>query len=56
MKEHPSSEKRALRKVLKAWESLPTGHYQPYEIAVWLQNTMRPAITSVRRVLARESK
>ena len=40
--------KKAIKKLIKAWESLPQGKHPPKVIADWLKNEMSPAINKLR--------
>lgn len=49
-----SEELKALKAVIKAWESLPGGrHYSPSEIEDWLRGPMKRAINRARRIVLR---
>lgn len=45
-------DRRALRRIVNAWESLPEGNYSPSVIAKWL-GKMAPAINNARKVLSK---
>lgn len=47
-----SEVERALRDLIKAWETLPgPRHYSPDEIQQWLRGSMSPAINNARTIL-----
>lgn len=41
---------KALKDVIRAWDSLPTGDYPKHVIEFWLAKEMKPAIDAARLV------
>jgi hypothetical protein len=46
-----SAKERALKEVVKAWESLPGGRYSAQEVERWLAGPMVKAINKARKAL-----
>jgi len=45
---------KTVRKLIRAWESLPEGTYSPRQIQDWLVRKMKPAIDAARKGVSDE--